>query len=62
MKKIAFLLLLMIAFTSCREQKKEEKMMPVEADGGIGDGAPPLDSLVKAQKDSSQLQQKNNSL
>ncbi|GEQ86857.1 hypothetical protein ULMS_23650 [Patiriisocius marinistellae] len=34
---------------NCREQKKEEKMIPVEADGGIGDGAPSLDSLLKHQ-------------
>lgn len=62
MKKIAFLLLIALGVSACREQKKEEKMIPVEADGGIGDGAPSLDSLLKAEKDSLQLQQKKDSL
>ncbi|RDK84903.1 hypothetical protein C8D94_104287 [Marinirhabdus gelatinilytica] len=45
---------------ACREiNNTNEKMMPVEADGGIGDGAPSLDSLLKAQKDSVNIQQKD---
>jgi len=62
MRKIAFLLLITLCITSCREQKKEKNRIPVEADGGIGDGAPSLDSLLKAEKDSLQLQQKKDSL
>ena len=46
MKKIAYLLLLSVIVLSCKDAKKEignEKMMPVETDNGIGDGAPSLE-------------------
>ncbi len=60
MRKIACLILILTLAISCREQvKKEEKMIPVEADGGIGDGAPPLDSLLQNQKDSLQTKPKD---
>ena len=60
MKKIAFLLLLFTLVLSCREQNtKEEKMIPVEADNGIGDGAPSLDSLLQNQEDSLQVKPKD---
>ena len=35
--------------STCGESKKEEKMMPVEPNNGIGDGAPSLDTLLKYQ-------------
>ncbi|MCW8982388.1 MULTISPECIES: hypothetical protein [Altibacter] len=46
----------LIAIAACTDKKKKdaEVMIPVEADGGIGDGAPSLDSLLQeeAKKDS----------
>jgi hypothetical protein len=63
MKYLAVLFFISSLISSCRDQNnKEQKMIPVEADSGIGDGAPPLDSLLKAQKDSLQLQQPKDSL
>lgn len=50
MKILAIILITILLFsTSCREQKNAEKMIPVESDGGIGDGAENLDSLLKYQ-------------
>ncbi len=50
MKYILIVLILSsFIFSNCRSKKAEEKMIPVEADGGIGDGAEPLDSLLKYQ-------------
>lgn len=55
-----FLIFIFALTISCREQvKNEEKMIPVEADGGIGDGAPSLDSLLKKQEDSLQIKSKD---
>ncbi|MDC7996313.1 hypothetical protein [Altibacter sp. HG106] len=53
MRKLLFLLVL-VSMISCTDKKKQDKdeMMPVEADGGIGDGAPPLDSVLVKHKDS----------
>jgi hypothetical protein len=50
--------------TNCRDTKKDEEVkMPVEADGGIGDGAPSLDSVLEHQKpaifDSTSINKKN---
>ncbi len=44
----------------CRDKKEETpKMMPVEADGGIGDGAEPLDSILKRQDEATKQQLKD---
>ncbi|WP_432410225.1 hypothetical protein [Rasiella sp. SM2506] len=60
MKNILFLVIIFTLAISCREQvEKEEKMIPVEADGGIGDGAPSLDSLLQNEKDSLQTKPKD---
>ncbi|MAN58223.1 MAG: hypothetical protein CMC08_00115 [Flavobacteriaceae bacterium] len=37
-----------------KEQKKLERI-PVEENNGIGDGAPPLDSVLKAEKNKDTL-------
>lgn len=51
MKSIGILLFVMLAVYACREQKDTPNVMtPVETDGGIGDGAPSLDSLLHSQK------------
>ena len=63
MKKLYALLLLIVVTYACREQQnKQEEMMPVEADGGIGDGAPSLDSLLKTEKLQDTITHKNDSL
>jgi len=63
MKKLCALLLLTLFIFACREQQnKQEDMIPVEADGGIGDGAPSLDSLLEAEKAQDTISHKNDSL
>ncbi|MCH2489764.1 MAG: hypothetical protein MK211_06405 [Flavobacteriales bacterium] len=49
MKKLYLLVLLSTCLLACTDKKKkeDEKMIPVEADNGIGDGAPSLDSLLE---------------
>ncbi|MAZ72968.1 MAG: hypothetical protein CMC70_07450 [Flavobacteriaceae bacterium] len=59
MKKVYFIVLIAIATISCRNQQKtDDTMIPVEADDGIGDGAPSLDSILKAQNDTLQKPKK----
>jgi hypothetical protein len=43
-------ILAIVLFCNCTEKKKETEMMPVEADNGIGDGAPSLDSILQKEK------------
>tara|TARA_R110002012_G_scaffold322045_1_gene554208 strand:+ start:157 stop:348 length:192 start_codon:yes stop_codon:yes gene_type:complete len=63
MKIIAILVLILSIAFGCRDQKNvEEKMIPVESDGGIGDGAPPLDSLIDQQEKNKQVEQLKDSL
>ncbi len=60
MKKISLLLFIFLLAVSCRDQEAtDEKMMPVEADGGIGDGAPSLDSLLQNEEDTLQTKTKD---
>ncbi|WP_339832744.1 hypothetical protein [uncultured Altibacter sp.] len=53
-KILALLILIVVASCTDKKKKDDEVMIPVEADGGIGDGAPSLDSLLQeeANKDS----------
>lgn len=51
MKKAWCILLFAWLLIGCRDQKEQkQEMIPVEADGGIGDGAPSLDSLLHEEK------------
>lgn len=43
---LLFGLLLFMANCTDKKKKSEPEVMPVEADNGIGDGAPALDSLL----------------
>jgi len=58
-----FILIIILAaglLVQCRDKKEETpKMMPVEADGGIGDGAEPLDSILKRQEEALEQQVKD---
>ncbi len=49
MKKVLFIVVLILTVTGCRNTKQSPEMMPVESNDGIGDGAPPLDSLLQYQ-------------
>ncbi|MCT8340098.1 hypothetical protein MG296_08520 [Flavobacteriaceae bacterium TK19130] len=49
MKLLLPLLALFLMAATCddkKEQQKDEEMIPVEKDNGIGDGAPSLDSIL----------------
>jgi hypothetical protein len=50
MKKVLLIALCIAAFTACRDTQKDQEMIPVEADGGIGDGAEHPDSIKKYQE------------
>ncbi|WP_121907428.1 DUF6503 family protein [Ulvibacter antarcticus] len=53
MKKIIFIMVLLVAISACKENKKDQHLTPVEADGGIGDGATSLsDSFAQRLEES----------
>lgn len=48
MRKYIFSLLIVAILTSCKNDTKNQDMMPVEPNGGIGDGAPSIENAIVA--------------
>ena len=63
MKYVIIAIFSFLFLFSCTEKKKEQpKMIPVEANHGIGDGAPSLDSLLQKETHSFISEEKSDSI
>jgi hypothetical protein len=63
MKYLLISIFSLLFLFSCTEKKKEKPdMMPVEADNGIGDGAPSLDSLLQKENNAFISEEKSDSI
>jgi len=63
MKHLIIPIFSLLFLISCTDKKKAQPdMMPVEADNGIGDGAPSLDSLLQKENNSFISEEKSDSI